>query len=58
MDEICLKINWLSWHSAEETKERGKFTVFHTGEKAEHFKPLFRYIEHNYVLKRWMNRHF
>lgn len=32
--------------------------VFHTGEKAEHFKPLFRYIEHNYVLKRWMNRHF
>lgn len=34
--------------------------MFHTGEKAEHFKLLFRYIEHNYVLtcKRWMNRHF
>lgn len=48
----------VTWHSAEETKERGKFTVFHTGEKAEHFKQLFRYIEHNYVLKRWMNRHF
>lgn len=47
-------------HSAEAAKERGKSAVFHTGENAEHFKLIFRYIEHNYVLtcKRWMNRHF
>lgn len=58
MDEICLKINWLLWYLVEEIKEWGKFIVFYIGEKVEYFKLLFRYIEYNYVFKRWMNRYF